>query len=233
MGNGNVILITGTSRGIGKYLSQYYAQKGFQVIGCSRSPSDLALDNYQHFEIDISQEDQVRKMFWEIKETRGRLDFLINNAGIMATNLLLLTSTKSAQEIFQTNVMGTFLFCRESAKLMKTNNFGRIVNISSISVVLKIVGEAIYAASKAAIITLTQVLAKELASYNITVNALNPNPLKTEIISEVPSEKIQEIIKQQSIPRLGEFRDISNVIDFFFRNESDFITGQVITLGGL
>ncbi len=148
-------------------------------------------------------------------------------------NLMLLTPLKTVQNILNTNVIGTFLFCREAAKLMKRNHYGRIVNFATVATPLKLEGEAIYAASKAAIVSLTEILAKELAEMGITVNAIGPTPVETDLIRSVPQEKIDALLSQQSIHRLGEFRDISNVIDFFIRPESNFVTGQVIFLGGV
>ena len=227
------MLITGTRKGIGKYLVEYYVKKGFQVIGCSRGPFEYELDNYQHFCLDVSDEINVKKMFSEINKTYKRLDVLINNAGIASMNHILLTPTKTVQQILNTNVVGTFLFCREAAKLMQKNGYGRIVNFSTVAVPLRLAGEAIYASSKAAVVTLTKVVSKELAEFGITVNAVGPTPIKTDLIRSVPQEKIDSLIAQQAIHRHGEFSDVSNVIDFFIRPESDFITGQVIYLGGV
>jgi 3-oxoacyl-[acyl-carrier protein] reductase len=116
---------------------------------------------------------------------------------------------------------------------MQRKNYGRIVNFTSVAAPLKIEGEAIYAASKAAIASLTQILAREFAGFGITVNAVGPTPVRTDLIQAVPPEKLDRLIKLQAIQRLGEFRDISNVIDFFIKPESEFITGQVIFLGGV
>ena len=98
---------------------------------------------------------------------------------------------------------------------------------------MKLEGEAIYAASKAAVISLTEILARELSEFKVTVNALGPTPIKTDLIRGVPKEKLQSLLNRQAIQRFGNFGDISNVIDFFIRPESDFITGQVIYLGGI
>jgi 3-oxoacyl-[acyl-carrier protein] reductase len=116
---------------------------------------------------------------------------------------------------------------------MQKNRYGRIVNFTTVATPLKLEGEALYASSKAAIINLTEVLARELAEFGITVNAIGPSPVKTDLIASVPPQKIENIINRQAIPRFCEFRDISNVIDFFIKPESDFITGQVIFLGGI
>jgi 3-oxoacyl-[acyl-carrier protein] reductase len=229
----NVMLITGTRKGIGKYLAQYYLGKGFSVIGCSRGEPDDEAENYRHFRADVSDETAVRQMFAEIRKSYDQLDVLINNAGIASMNHMLLTPLSTVRRIFETNVTGTFLFCREAAKLMRKRGYGRIVNFSTVATPLKLEGEAVYAASKAAILSLTQVLARELAEFGITVNSVGPTPVETDLIRSVPREKIDRLLAQQAIPRFGTFSDISNVIDFFIRKESDFVTGQNIYLGGV
>ena len=125
------------------------------------------------------------------------------------------------------------MFCREAAKLMQKNNFGRIINFSTVAVPLAIEGEAIYTSSKAAVNSLTKILSKEFSSFGITVNAIGPTPIKTDLIKSIPTEKLNNLIERQTIKRYGEFRDITNVIDFFISNKSDFITGQEIYLGGI
>jgi 3-oxoacyl-[acyl-carrier protein] reductase len=233
MNETQVVLITGTRKGIGKYLAEYYVSKGYKVVGCSRSSVDYELANYQHFCLDVADESKVKDMFKEIRKVYGRLDILINNAGIASMNHILLTPLKTIQNILNTNVVGTFLFCREAAKLMQKKQYGRIVNFATVATPLKLEGEAIYASSKAAVVSLTEVLARELANMNITVNAVGPTPIKTDLIRSVPKEKMDALLNRQAVKRFGEFKDISNTIDFFIKPESDFITGQVIYLGGV
>ena len=133
----------------------------------------------------------------------------------------------------RTNFTGTFLFCREGARIMKKNGFGRIINLTTIATPLKLEGESVYASSKAAIVTLTQILGKELAEFGITVNAIGPSPIKTDLIRTIPKNKIEQLISSLSVKRYGEIRDVINVIDFFIKAESDYVTGQVIYLGGV
>ncbi len=233
MNKGRVILITGTRKGIGRYLVEYYLEKGFRVIGCSRKPVDWNFEDYRHFCLDVSDEAKVKQMFTEVRKTYNGVDVLINNAGIASMNHTLLTPLKTVQNILNTNIVGTFLFCREAAKLMQKKLSGRIVNFTTVAVPLKLEGESIYAASKAAIISFTEILAKELASYNITVNAVGPSPVRTDLIRSISEKKIDSLLNRQAIRRFTEFKDIANVIDFFIQPESDFITGQVLFMGGI
>jgi 3-oxoacyl-[acyl-carrier protein] reductase len=116
---------------------------------------------------------------------------------------------------------------------MRKGQFGRIINFASVATPLKLEGEAIYAASKAAVLSFTQIAAREFADFGITVNAVAPTPIETDLISSVPREKLDQLVSRQAVKRLGEMRDVANVTDFFIRAESDFITGQVLFLGGV
>lgn len=227
-----VILITGTRKGIGKYLVEYYAGRGWLVEGCSREAADWTLPGYTHHCTDVADEAGVMAMLKSIRDRHGRLDALINNAGIASMNHCLLTPFATAERIFRTNALGSFLLIRESAKLMKLRKVGRIINLGTVATPLKLEGESMYAASKAAVESMTRILARELAPLGITVNLVGPTPIETDLIRGVPKEKIKAILDQLAIKRLGHFPDVSNAIDFFLQPESDYITGQVLYLGG-
>lgn len=228
-----ITLITGTRKGIGKFLAEHYVAKGHIVVGCSRSPIDWSLDNYHHFLADVADEKSVKALFSFIRKKFQKLDNLINNAGIASMNHVMLTPMRTVNDILNTNVIGTFLFCREAAKLMSSKRYGRIVNFTTVATPLKLEGEAIYAASKAAILSLTEVMAREFAALNITVNAIGPTPIDTDLIRSVPEEKMNRLIARQAIVRKGLPEDVANVTDFFLQKQSDFVTGQNIYLGGV
>ncbi|MBI4708370.1 MAG: SDR family NAD(P)-dependent oxidoreductase [Candidatus Omnitrophica bacterium] len=230
-----VVVITGDSKGIGRYLTEYYLKKGFVVAGCSRLESGLNTKSrsYSHFRLDVSQEDQVVKTVRSIFHRFKGIDILINCAGIASLNHALLTPAETVDRIFAVNFKGTFLMSRECSKFMKINRCGRIVNISSVAVPLKIEGEAIYAASKSAVATFSEIFAKEVAPFNITCNCVGPTPIETDLIKNVPVEKIDRIINSLSLKRMGKFIDVANAIDFFVKDESGYVTGQTIYLGGV
>lgn len=228
-----IMIITGTRKGIGKYLAELYLDKGLTVIGCSRGESTIEHENYRHFELDVSDEKAVIAMVRSVKKEFGKIDVLLNNAGAASMNHILLTPYKTVKELIATNYFGTFLFLREVSKVMQKKKYGRIVNFASIATPLKWDGEAAYAASKAAVENLTKIAAREVADYGITVNALGSTPVWTDMINRVPKEKIDRLLDQQAIKRMGEMKDVSHLCDFFIDEESTFITGQIVYLGGV
>ena len=233
MTTAKIIIVTGTSRGIGLGLAQHYLGEGHFVCGCSRQAVDCNHQNYRHYELDVSNEQAVAEMVRDVLKKHGRIDALVNNAGIASMNHTLLSTQAVAQSIFATNFFGTFLFCREVAKAMMRAKAGRIVNFSTVATPLRLEGEALYAASKAAVESFTEVLARELGPTGITVNAIGPTPIPTDLIKKVPKSKIDALLARQAIQRLGAITDVVNAIDFFLSPRSDFITGQVIYLGGI
>ncbi|ASI89224.1 SDR family NAD(P)-dependent oxidoreductase [Vibrio mediterranei] len=227
------IVITGSRKGLGRALAEHYLAQGHTVIGCSRQKSSIEHERYHHFALDVTDEKAVVSMVRAVRKQFQVIDVLVNNAGMAAMNHFLTTPLSSAEKVMATNVFGTFLFSREIAKMMMKQKSGSIVNYSTVAVPLDLEGEAIYAASKSAVESLTRISAKELAPYGIRVNAVGPTPVQTDLIKAVPKQKIEELIDCQAIKRLGVEADVINVVDFFISPHSDFITGQVIYLGGV
>ena len=227
-----VALVTGSRAGLGKFIAHALAAKGFRVVGCSRHQPDWTVDGYEHIEADVSQERSVLDLLSHVRSKYGRLDVTINNAGIASMNHSLLVPAATVDRVLGVNVRGTFLVCRESAKLMQKRKWGRIVNLTSVAVPMRIEGEALYAASKGAVETLTRVLAREFGGFGITVNAVGPSPVDTDLIRNVPEDRISQLVQRLAIKRKGTPEDVFNVIDFFLRPESSAITGQIVYLGG-
>ncbi|MGB8167114.1 MAG: SDR family oxidoreductase [Chthoniobacteraceae bacterium] len=228
-----VALVTGTRKGIGRHLAERLVAVGYRVIGCSREPADWELEGYEHVLADVSIEEDVKRLLSLVQKKYGRLDVAVNNAGIASMNHALLIPASTLDRVFAVNVRGTFLICREAAKLMRRRSFGRIVNMTTIAAPLALEGESIYAASKAAVESLTRILSRELAAFGITVNAVGPSPIDTDLIRGVPKDRMQKLIDRLPIARRGTCADVSNVIEFFIKPESDYLTGQVIYLGGV
>jgi len=226
------MIVTGTRKGLGKAIAEHYLSLGWKVAGCSRGEGSIDHADYRHFALDVADEKAVVKMVRTVARADG-LDALINNAGIAAMNPLALTPLSGARRIMDTNFFGTFLFCREAAKAMLPKKAGRIVNFTTVATPLRLEGEGIYAASKAAVENFTEVLAREVGGQGITVNAVGPTPVPTDLIRNVPQEKIDRLLERQCIQRLGTIEDLINVLDFFLKPESAFVTGQVLYLGGV
>jgi len=227
------MLITGSRKGIGRYLAEYYAGKGYIVEGCSRGDAQWEAENYTHHNVDVANEAQVKQMITSIARRHGRLDIVLNNAAIATMNHVLLTPASTANRMLEVNVTGTMLVCRDAAKVMIRRRYGRIVNFTTIVAPIALAGEAIYAASKSAVVTLTRILAFELGQWGITCNSFGATPIMTDMIRGVPQDKIDAVVNGLAIKRLGTHEDCANVCDFFIRPESDNITGQVIYLGGV
>jgi len=234
MSNNPITFITGTSKGIGRKLAEYYANKNHIVIGCSRNNIDFEHENYTHFQADLRNEKEILAIFKHIKKTYGRLDNLINNAGVGVSSPAVLTTTSVFEDVMSINTTGTFICIREAAKIMMKHNYGRIVNFTSGGVVFNLDGALPYTVSKAAIEMLTKSFANELAPYHITVNAVAPGVTNTEMLSTYMSQdKYNELmernymIREESTPL-----DLANAIDFFLQKESNRVTAQIIYLCG-
>lgn len=180
----------------------------------------------------MTDEDQVKALLQWVGKEYGSLWAVINNAGAASMNHFLLTPGATLEKLLATNVRGTYIVSREAAKLMRSGG-GRIVNVSSIAVALRLDGQSAYIAAKAAVERMSQALAQELGPMGITVNVVGPTPIDTDMTRGVPKEKLEALVKRFAIRRMGTLEDVSNVVEFFLRPESDAVTGQVLYLGGV
>jgi 3-oxoacyl-[acyl-carrier protein] reductase len=226
------ILITGTTRGLGRFLAEHYLSQGDIVIGCGRSAVTITHDNYVHHQLDVTSEPALSGVFADIRRRFDGIDVLINNAGAASMNAFALTPLALVRRVVETNFIGTAMLTHGAIRLLRRASAGRIVNLTSIAVPLRLEGEAVYAASKSAIETFTRILAREIGPMGITCNAVGPSVIRTQLTGGVPPEKLERLIQGQAVKREATAADVANVTDFFLRPESGLVTGQIVYLGG-
>jgi 3-oxoacyl-[acyl-carrier protein] reductase len=229
-----VVLITGTTRGVGLEIANYFLKNGASVIGLSRGKSTISNTRYHHFNVDLGNGDAIVNCFKkEISKQFKMIDIVINNAALLTSQYAMIMPVKNATEMVQVNLLGVFFVSREAAKLMRKNTSGRIINISSMAARLEPAGDSVYAATKAAINTLANIMAKEFSALNITCNTIGITAIETDMLKQLPRHKIDEIVKNLPVPRYATPDDIFNLIDFFASERSSYVTAQVIYLGGI
>lgn len=227
-----VMVITGTSRGIGRGMAEHFVAKGYRVLGCSRGPATLEMEGYHHTQVDVGDEHQVRSWVRHIKNDFNRIDVLVCNAGLVRSALLMTVTPGEVLETFlRTHVAGTYYVCREVSKIMILRKYGRIITVSSLGVPLHLEGTSAYSATKSAIVEMTKILAKELAPLGITCNVLGPALIMTEPAQAMGQEWVDRLLEKQTIKRTVTIEEICNVVSFFAAPESGCITGQVINMG--
>jgi 3-oxoacyl-[acyl-carrier protein] reductase len=228
------VLVTGASKGIGAALAGRFLDAGALVVGCGRAPeAALQHDRFTYVSADVTDERAVRALFATVRERLGGLDVLVNNAGAARMNLMALTPSADARGLLETNVLGTFHCTQQAVKLLRRSSAGRIVNVTTVAVPLRLEGEAMYAASKAAVESFTRVVAREVGPLGITCNAVGPSPIRTDLIAGVPAAKLEALVARQAVPAWATADDVYNVVEFFTRAESRHVTGQIVYLGGM
>tara|TARA_B110000263_G_scaffold145931_1_gene126556 strand:+ start:46 stop:795 length:750 start_codon:yes stop_codon:yes gene_type:complete len=241
--NKKVVLVTGGARGIGRSIVLNMSKNNYDIIinynqshvaanDLAKEVKNISDSKIKVVQADVSNESQVQKMFLEISQEFSGVDVLINNAGITKDGLSMRMKIEDWDSVINTNLRGSFLCSQAAIKSMMSNRWGRVINISSVIGLHGNLGQSNYSASKSGLIGLTKSMSKELASRNITVNAIAPGFIKTEMVETI-SEKIQEgILSRISMNRFGESEDVAYLVEFLASEKANYITGQVITVDG-
>lgn len=237
-----VALITGSSRGIGRACALKLAEKGFDIVVNYNSNEEAAQKTVNEitalgrkaaaYKADTSDLKQVQDMFRAAFKEFGSIDVLVNNAGVVNDAYLLMLSTESLQKSLDINIKGYFNCAQQAALKMMKNRSGKIINISSVSSILSLVGQSVYSATKGAVNSMTATLAKELAPYGIQVNAVAPGFVETEMIDAVPEEKLKEYLDNIPMKRFAKAEEIAETVSLLADGSLSYMTGQVLVLDG-
>lgn len=231
-----VVLITGGAKGIGEAIAKKFAKEGYNIVLNYRStePDVSALTEggaeVFTFKADVSNFNEAEELVKAVKEKFGKIDVLVNNAGITKDTLIMRMSEKDFDDVIDTNLKGTFNMIKHSSRMMTKQKFGTIINMSSVVGVAGNIGQANYAASKAGVIGLTKTVAKELAAFGITCNAVAPGFIETDMTGKIPENLSSQIKERIPLKRFGNVSEVSDLV--FFLAGSHYITGQVICIDG-
>jgi 3-oxoacyl-[acyl-carrier protein] reductase len=224
-----MIVVTGASRGLGKAICDRLLSKGVAVFGLARNVESLS---FPSMACDVSSYDDIKAVVKRLKADGASVSGLVNAAGIASMNLAVTTPPQVSQNIIHTNLLGTIYCCQLLVPFMLKNHSGSIVNFSSIAVALGLKGESIYAASKAGVEGFTRSFAREVASFNVTVNCIAPGPIDTSILKGVTAAQIQNIVSQQIIPRQFTPDAVSDLVELLLDARSNSLSGEVLHVGG-
>ncbi len=237
-----VALVTGGSRGIGRAIVLSFAREGAKVLINYKGNEKAAIETLEEvkkiggegevFKADVGIEEEVDKMFNFVLEKWGRLDILVNNAGITRDNLLIRMKNEEWDQVINTNLKGVFYCTRSALKIMLKQRYGRIINISSVIGLRGNIGQANYAAAKAGIIGFTKAVAKEVASRGITVNAVAPGFILTDMTEVLSEEMKKKALEEIPMGRFGDPEDVASAVKFLASDEAGYITGVVLSIDG-
>ena len=238
---GQVAIVTGASQGIGRAIAETLAANGATVAIVARNAAKLAEvaagiravgGKVEEFPSDVSKAESVTATVDAVVEKLGRIDILVNNAGVTRDTLLPRMSDEEWDEVLSTNLRGPFLFMRAVSRPMMQQRYGRIVNVSSVSGLIGNPGQANYSASKAGLVGLTRTVAKELAGRKVTVNAVAPGFIASDMTAALGPALLDEVKKRVPAKRLGEAWEIAEAVLFLVAPSSGYITAQVVTIDG-
>jgi 3-oxoacyl-[acyl-carrier protein] reductase len=237
-----VAIVTGGTKGIGRAISLLLAEEGARVIANfskdEKAAGDLMTEaQSRHLKIslhkaDLTRSDQVKQMVEESFARYGKIDIFVNNLGLVRDNFLMLMSDEDWDTLLRTNLTSLFYCCKSVIRKMIPQRNGKIINISSISGILGTPGQTNYAATKGGMISFTKALAREVGPFNINVNAVAPGLIESEVVSRMPKEKVDTIIKSSSLGRIGKPEDVAQAVLFLSSDRSSYITGQTIIVDG-
>ncbi len=237
-----VALVTGGSRGLGKAICLKLAEEGYHIVTCYAHGAEMAEQTVSEcrafgveamaMQADVAKEEDVTALFAAIKATYGRIDVVVNNAGITRDDLLLKMSAEKFDDVIATNLRGSFLCTRAAAKEMLRAKAGRLIYISSVVGIHGNAGQTNYAASKAGLIGLAKSTAKELGSRGITANVIAPGFMETEMTASLPENVKAEYEKTIPLRRFGQAEDIAHAVAFLASDAASYITGQVLQVDG-
>ncbi len=239
--SGQVALVTGASRGIGRAIALGLAACGASVAGVARTLEGLqatmlaireAGGTAFGYAADVSKTEDVQRVVDEVEAKFQRIHILVNNAGVTRDGLVLRMEDSAWQEVIDTNLKGTFLFCRAVGACMIRARYGRIINISSVSGLMGNPGQANYSASKAGVIGFSKTIARELASRNVTVNVVAPGFITTDMTDVLPEKVKTEVKERVPLRRLGTPEDIADLVRYLASPGASYLTGQVIAVDG-
>lgn len=235
-------IVTGGSRGIGRAICVALAKAGANVVTCYAHGADGAKETVKLCEeyggkamalqADVSKGEDVEQLVLKVKEAYGSIDILVNNAGITKDNLMLKMTEDDFEQVIDTNLKGAFLCTKHVSKLMLKQKSGHVINISSVVGVRGNAGQVNYASSKAGLIGMTKSVAKEIGSRGITVNAVAPGFIETDMTAALPEAVVAENLKNIPMRCFGKPEDVANLVVFLASEESRYITGQVICVDG-
>ena len=238
MDNKKTAIVTGAAKGIGQAIAEKLSRDGFFIVivdvdseNGSKLSRDLGNDKASFFNCNIQSEDEVSGLFSKVIDEHKKADVLVNNAGIIKDKMIHKMTLDDFERVIDVNLKGTWLMCREAAKIMREQKSGRIINISS-RAWLGNAGQSNYSASKAGIVGLTRVLALELGKYNVLVNAVAPGLIDTPLTQSLTEEVRNKLIQAQPTKTMGKPEDVANAVSFLASEKTQFITGQTIYIDG-